>query len=42
MGLQEGHYENRCEIQGGGSEMATIVGNSDNSSEFVLPSPTFH
>jgi len=32
-GPQEGHCEKRCEIQGGGQEMANIF-NNDNSGEF--------
>jgi len=44
---QKGHSEKRCEIQGGGQEMAVIVGyngkifNNNNSGEIVLPSPLF-
>ena len=35
-GPQKGYGEKRCEIQGGGQEMAVMVGNfnNDNSGEF--------
>ena len=44
-GPQKGQGEIRCEIQGGGQEMAVMVGYNDknfnysNSGEFVLPPP---
>jgi len=44
-GPQEGHSEKRCDIQGGGQEMAVMVSNSknfnnDNSGEFGAKSYT--